>query len=86
MVFIAGWGEKGSTLGNSKSLQCLHCNNVGPHNVVERSKRVSVFFVPVVKWQFKYYLICPICSRGFELEGKEAALTVIAESFGGIRE
>ena len=86
MVFVAGWGEHGRILGKSLPKLCSHCNNENPHNVVEQNKKITLFFVPVAKWEYKYYLLCPICSRGYELKSKENALKIIADSFGGVRD
>ena len=85
MVFLAGWGQNGRIMGNSLPILCTHCNNEKPHNVIEQNKKVTVFFVPVAKWEYKYYLLCPICSRGYDLKNKENALKIIADSFGGVR-
>jgi hypothetical protein len=86
VVFLAGWGENGKVLGVSTPLQCRNCNNLRPHNVLEKTKKVTVFLVPVAKWNYTYYLLCPICNRDIQLENKESALKIIAEGLGGIRD
>lgn len=82
MVLIAGWGDKGRVIGKSAELSCDRCNNVNPFNVVEQSRRVSAFFVPIIKWNYRYYLLCPICSYGAQLPDKQAALKIVAQGYG----
>lgn len=84
-MIVVGWGDKGVTLGVSALVECQHCRNVGAFKVIEQTKRVSVFWVPIVKWNRRYVVACPVCSNGYELANKEAALAVIAEGLGGIR-
>ena len=85
MVLIAGWGDKGRIIGKSVQVVCDNCGNVNPFNVVEQSRRVTAFFVPLIKWDYRYYLLCPICSQGVQLINKEKALDVIAEGYGSVR-
>lgn len=81
MVFIGGWGDKSKILGNSKLVQCENCNNVNSFNVVEKSKRVSAYFIPIIKWNYRYYLLCPVCSYGFELEDKQSGLNIVLDAY-----
>jgi hypothetical protein len=82
MVLIAGWGDKGRVIGKSGTVSCQNCNNSNPFNVVEQSRRVTAFFVPIIRWDYRYYLSCPVCSRGAQLKDKQAAIDVIAEGYG----
>jgi hypothetical protein len=85
VFFFAGYGGKSVILGQSSPILCVNCHNTNPHNILENTKRLSVFFISIVKWEYKYFSVCPVCTRGPELKNKEAALRVIAESFGGVR-
>jgi len=77
MVLIAGWGDKGRIIGRAEEFECKNCNNINPFNVVEQSRRVTAFFIPIIKWDYRYYLLCPICSRGAQLKNKQAAIKII---------
>jgi len=84
MVLIAGWGDKGRIIGKSVQINCENCNNINPFNVVEQSRRVTAFFIPIIKWDYRYYLACPICSHGLQLKDKQAGIKIIADGFGAI--
>ena len=85
MVLIAGWGDKGRVIGQTEIALCEHCNNSNPFNVVEQTKRVTAFFIPVIKWDYRYFVACPVCNYGLELRNKEAALELVANSLGTSR-
>jgi pyruvate-formate lyase-activating enzyme len=78
MLFIFGWGGQSKVLGDGYTLMCPNCHNARSWRVVKTNKKVSLFFVPVVKWDAKYLMVCPVCSAGFELESQVQAQEVLA--------
>jgi len=79
-MFIFGWGGNCRIMGEVGFVDCPNCNNTASWQVVETSKRASLYFVPVAKWQRQYYCICPVCSCGAELAGREQAQDVLLDA------
>jgi zinc ribbon protein len=69
MIVIAGWGKRGKELAYIGLAKCSNCKNYGHFKVFELSDRVTLFFVPVAKFNAKTYLVCEICDCGFEVDG-----------------
>lgn len=80
MFFIFGWGNSDKPLGAGCTLECPNCHNTRRWTVVERSKKVSLFFVPVAKWAATYWTVCPVCSWSVELPSQEQANRVLAST------
>lgn len=45
-------------------LECPSCHSVGGMTLYENSFRPTVMFVPVAKFNVKYYIFCQFCERG----------------------
>lgn len=60
--------KKISALGN---FHCATCNAETPFYVYEHTKRVAVFFVPVVKYKTDFWLGCDKCNRGRVISEEE---------------
>jgi len=70
-------------MGKAHVIHCSNCHNETAWEVVETSKRASLYFVPVAKWARHYFLACPICDCGVELNGREEAQDVLLEALEG---
>lgn len=57
-------------------LECPSCHSVGGMTLYENSFRPTVMFVPVAKFNVKYYIFCQFCERGGEVD-KEKARAII---------
>lgn len=77
MVFIGGWGSGSKILGNGPILECENCHNENHFQVRESSKKATLYFIPVAKWDKHYWLVCPICQYGVELDSIEQARAII---------
>ncbi|MFW0862649.1 MAG: zinc-ribbon domain-containing protein [Candidatus Komeilibacteria bacterium] len=69
-MLIFGWGKKSKKIADVGLMTCRNCMNVAGAEVRELSNKASLYFVPVAKWNKKYYLVCPVCDAGFELDEK----------------
>jgi len=78
MFVLFGWGGSNKVLGVGYTLECPNCHNSRTWHVVQSNRKVSVFFVSVVKWDKKYWMVCPVCSAGLELESQQQAQEVLA--------
>ena len=69
-MIIFGWGRRTNTnFGPTVPLKCAHCNNNSYWQLHRTRTWFTLFFVPVIPYENKHYLICEICSRGVILPG-----------------
>jgi hypothetical protein len=78
-MIVFGWGSEAKVLGSVGCAQCPNCANEATWQVLESSRRASLYFVPVAKWNRRYFVACPICHYGAELKDREHAESVLAE-------
>lgn len=77
-MFVFGiLGGNSKRVGNAGIEKCLNCSNWTPMGIYETEKRVSIFFIPVAKFNKEHYIVCPICTAGFPV--KEGKLNEILE-------
>lgn len=67
---VFGWGKKGKPIGYVGIDKCPNCKHYVHFSIYEYSNRVNVYFVPVVKFNKKHYLVCPVCDAAYELTGE----------------
>ena len=79
-MFVVGHGTKLRSLGEGPVMECPNCHNPIRAAVVEMSRRASVMFVPVAKWDAQYWMVCPICDRGVQIESRLAAQDLLVEA------
>jgi len=79
-MLIFGWGGNCKIMGEVGLVDCPNCNNTASWQVVETSKRASLYFIPVAKWQRQYFCVCPVCSCGTELGNREQAQDLLLKA------
>jgi transcription elongation factor Elf1 len=78
MMVIFGWGNDAKALSEGFFIRCPNCSNATQWQIVETSKRFSLYFVPVAKWSSQYWLVCPVCSSGIQIASRELAQEALA--------
>lgn len=69
MFVIFGWGHSREKChGPTFKKICANCNNEDIWNLHELSVWFTLFFAPIFPYRKHYWLTCPVCSHGFELE------------------
>ncbi len=72
VVFIFGWGKTTEKdFGEVLPLNCSNCKNTVMYRLLRIRKWFTLFFIPIIPYRTKHYLMCPICSRGLELKGEK---------------
>lgn len=66
-LVVYGWGKKGKKIGYIGIDKCPNCKNYTHLYLYEYANNVNLYFVPIVKWNKKIYVVCPICDSGYEL-------------------
>ena len=73
MFIIFGWGRRTmKTLGWIPPQMCPNCHNERPWVVMRIRRWFTVFFIPVLPYESGYVAMCPICSRGFDVDRSTA--------------
>ena len=71
-MVIFGFGPgRPEDLGEVAPAVCPNCHNQVFLHHVRSKKKVSLYFVPVVPYGTDDYLVCPICSRGLQLNNTQ---------------
>jgi len=78
-MLIFGWGSDRKQLGEVGVIECANCHNARRWIIVEESKKATIYFVRVAKWDKIYALLCPVCNDGVQLESREHAQDLLLE-------
>ncbi len=71
MFILFGWGKKTTKdYGETYPIKCSNCNNDIYSKLVNIKTWFTLFFIPIIPYSSKYYLLCNICSSGIELKGE----------------
>lgn len=82
---FVGYSKGGKKTGYAGLHRCENCNNITNFHLIESSFKPTVMFIPVAKFDLKYYVICSLCERGYQLE-KEKYDQMYRDSFNLPRE
>lgn len=73
MFIIWGWGGKRHKNHRPAAIiKCNGCFEKGEWSLVEIYKSFSLFFIPIISYDNKYFLVCNNCSKSsFEIFGDD---------------
>lgn len=72
MIFLFGWGHRTiKELGPALKNGCNNCKNEAYWNLKQVTTWFTLFFIPVIPYSTKRFLLCPICTYGFELDNEQ---------------
>lgn len=67
-LFIFGLSHrKVKKYGPKKSYHCNSCTNIKNWELVEISYWFTLFFIPLIPYERKYLLVCPVCNNSMNL-------------------
>lgn len=69
-MVLFGWGRESVKISDAGILKCNNCKNYTTFEIRATARKVSLYFIPVAKWDRKYYLVCITCQYGFEIDEK----------------
>ena len=74
MVLIFGWGNgQAEDHGEVVPVRCPNCHNDVLLHEIRSTKRISLYFVPVMPYGTDEYLVCPVCGRGLQVRPEHRA-------------
>ena len=69
-MIIFGWGRgKTKDHGAAAPLVCPQCRNQTFYRYFSVTKWMTLFFIPVIPYSTKHFLVCPVCTRAVALDG-----------------
>ena len=71
MLIIFGLTSRAHLLATI-SMVCERCGNVGAHQLTKHTRRISVFFVPLIPLGARYEDVCTVCGRTLEVTREQA--------------
>ena len=60
---IVSVADRDKVLAEGIERGCLKCLRTTPHVLVEERRQLSIFFLPVWRWNRRWYLVCGGCGR-----------------------
>lgn len=78
-MILFGYKKGGKRIAYVGFHNCNNCNNLTNFYLYETSFRPTLYFVPIAKFNVKYFMMCSICEGGIEID-KEKALALREES------
>jgi len=70
---IASVADREKVLAEGIERGCLECLRTAPHVLVEERRQLSVFFLPLWRWNRRWYLVCSACGHAEPLSREDAA-------------
>jgi hypothetical protein len=67
-IMIVGWGRESKQLAYLGIRKCPNCKNYSNHHMYLTQRKVTAYFIPVAKFNKKYFYACAICQAGYEIE------------------
>ena len=71
--FIASVADREKVLAKGIERGCLECLRTTPHVLVEERRQLSIFFLPVWRWNRRFYLVCGGCGHPEPVPREDAA-------------
>ncbi|MCK4744799.1 zinc-ribbon domain-containing protein [Candidatus Parcubacteria bacterium] len=72
-MIIFGWGHQTvKNYGVVFKNQCGNCKNDDYWQLIKTTTWFTLFFIPIIPYNVRHLLICPICEHGVELNNTKA--------------
>lgn len=69
-MIIFGWGHQTiKNFGITFKNYCSSCNNEDYWQLLRITTWFTLFFIPIIPYKQKYFLMCPVCEKGIYLKG-----------------
>ena len=72
MFFIFGWGTQTKKILDEINFNvCNHCHKEN-FKLTKVTSWATLFFIPIIPYEQKYYILCPNCDFGYEIDEDKA--------------
>jgi hypothetical protein len=69
---IVSVADREKVLARDVPRDCLQCLRTTPHVLVEERRQLSIFFLPVWRWNRRFYLVCGGCGQAEPVSREDA--------------
>ena len=67
-MILFGWGpRRPKDLGGALLMACPYCRQDQLFRHMSQTRAFSLFFIPIIPYGTKHFLLCPVCRNGSEL-------------------
>lgn len=71
-MIIFGWGHASiKNYGPTYKIPCKNCGNENHWYLSRTMTWFTLFFIPIFPYNIKYFLYCPVCQNGINVEGEQ---------------
>ncbi len=71
-MIIVGFGQrKTQELGIAGMMDCPRCHNTAPWPIHRERTYFSLFFIPLIPYNTRYLLSCPVCREAREITAED---------------
>lgn len=71
-MILVGWGKNAKHEADLGIMKCSNCSNYAPFVLITTKRKATLYFIPVAKWDKKYYMMCGVCEAGLEMDEEKA--------------
>lgn len=68
MFFIGGISSKQDKLDFNQTVVCSNCGKYGRYEIISEYMYFSLFFIPILKWNKKYYVKSSCCHSMYSID------------------
>jgi len=68
MIFIGGISSKEKKLDFNQTIICSNCGKYGHYEIIVRYEYLNLFFIPILKWNKKYYAVSSCCGSIYSID------------------
>lgn len=68
MFFVGGVSSKEKKLDFSQTIVCPNCDSYGRYEVYMEYMYLSLFFIPTLRWNRKYYVVSSCCGSVYSID------------------
>ena len=69
MFIIFGWEKTVKPVESVIKTECFNCKNLSGWSIWKETEWISLFFLKLIPFRSKYYLVCNICNDSIGLSG-----------------
>lgn len=71
MIFILGADQKADDKQEQHTTYCSRCHNQTRWTKSKVTRRVTLFFLPVLPYKTEYFRYCPVCRNAEEISAAQ---------------
>lgn len=72
MFIIFGWDKTIKQVESVLKTECFHCKNMAGWSIWKETEWISLFFIKVIPFRSRYYLVCNICNDSISISNSLA--------------